>query len=73
MECDKKKYKKLKRDGEFQPDEWVVISAGQLIFHGTNHEEALRAVSKLRARCLVTQVGHEDDVIEISEEAQLCQ
>lgn len=49
------------RVGQFKADNWVVMTGDEVVIESTSVHKATRAMAKHPKRCLLLQVGHEDE------------
>jgi hypothetical protein len=52
---------RLSRVGQFKEDNWVVMTGDEVVIESTSIHKATRAMAKHPKRCLLLQVGHEDE------------
>jgi hypothetical protein len=52
---------RFSRVGQFKEDNWVVVTGNEVVIESPSLHKATRAMAKHPKRCLLLQVGHEDE------------
>ena len=59
-------YESYKNQQKFKADEWIVICKRTILYQGPLEHDGLKKASLTGSICYWTQVGHEDNVDEIT-------